>query len=56
VLAEVRLAAQVWLRPGNARCGSNITAFFLDLWENQPGHIRLKGVRTDAGLRLYISG
>jgi len=33
VLAEVRLVAQLWLRPGNASCGNNATAFFLDLWE-----------------------
>jgi len=52
VLAEVRLVAQLWLRPGNASCGSNATAFFLDLWENLPTHIRLRGVRADAGFCL----
>jgi hypothetical protein len=52
VLAEVRLVAQLWLRPGNASCGSNVTAFFLDLWENLPSHIRLRGVRADAGFCL----
>jgi len=52
VLAEVRLVAQLWLRPGNASCGSNSTAFFLDLWENLPRHIRLNGVRADAGFCL----
>jgi hypothetical protein len=36
VLAEVRLVAQLWLRPGNTNCGSNVTAFFLDLWANLP--------------------
>ena len=49
VRAEVRLAAQLWWRPGNARCGSNSTAFFLDLWENLPRHIRRRGVRADSG-------
>jgi len=49
VLAEVRLVAQLWLRPGNASCGNNSTAFFLDLWEHLPRHIRLKGVRADSG-------
>jgi len=52
VLAEVRLVAQLWLRPGNAPCGSNVTAFFLDLWENLPRHLRLRGVRADAGFCL----
>ena len=44
--------AQLWLRPGYASCGSNVTAFFLDLWDNLPGHIRLQGVRADAGFCL----
>jgi len=52
VLAEVRRVAQLWLRPGNASCGSNVTAFFLDLWENLPSHIRLRGVRAAAGFCL----
>jgi len=52
VLAEVRLVAQLWLRPGNASCGSNVTAFFLDLWENLPSHIRRRGVRADSGFCL----
>ena len=52
VIAEVRLVAQLWLRPGNSPCGGNATAFFLDLWENLPRHIRLRGVRADAGFCL----
>lgn len=52
VVAEVRLVAQLWLRPGNTSCGGNVTAFFLDLWENLPSHIRLRGVRADAGFCL----
>ena len=52
VIAEVRLVAQLWLRPGNTSCGGNATAFFLDLWENLPRHIRLRGVRADAGFCL----
>ncbi len=36
VLAEVRLVAQFWWRPGNTHCGSNSTAFFLDLWATCP--------------------
>jgi hypothetical protein len=52
VIAEVRLVAQLWLRPGNASCGSNAEAFFLDLWENLPSHLRLRAVRADAGFCL----
>jgi hypothetical protein len=52
VIAEVRLVAQLWLRPGNTSCGGNVTAFFLDLWGNLPRHIRLRGVRADAGFCL----
>jgi len=52
VLAEVRVVAQLWLRPGNASCGNNAVAFFLDLWENLPRHIRLGGVRADSGFCL----
>jgi hypothetical protein len=49
VLAEVRVVAQFWLRPGNAACSNNVLSFFLELWENLPRHIRLRGVRADAG-------
>jgi len=52
VLAEARLVAQLWLRPGNTSCGGNATAFFLDLWENLPSHLRLRGVRADSGFCL----
>jgi hypothetical protein len=52
VIAEVRLVAQLWLRAGNSHCGSNVLAFFLDLWENLPRHIRLQGVRADSGFCL----
>jgi hypothetical protein len=52
VLAEERLVAQLWLRPSNASCGNNAAAFFLDLWENLPPHIRLRAVRVDSGFCL----
>jgi hypothetical protein len=52
VLAEVRLVAQLWLRPGNTACGNNVNAFFLDLWDHLPRHLRLKGVRADSGFGL----
>ena len=52
VISEVRLVAQLWLRSGNATCGSNTTAFFLDLWHHLPRHVRLRGVRADSGFCL----
>ena len=52
VISEVRLVAQLWLRAGNATCGNNTTAFFLDLWHNLPRHVRLRGVRADSGFCL----
>ncbi len=52
VVAEVRLVAQLWLRPGNATCANNVCAFFLDLWGNLPRHVRLRGVRADSGFCL----
>lgn len=52
VLAEVRLVVQFWLRPGNATCGNNAVAFFLDLWERLPTQVRLRGVRADSGFCL----
>jgi len=49
VLAEARLVVQFWLRSGNTICCSNVVAFFLDLWEQLPRHIRLRAVRADSG-------
>jgi len=52
VLAEVRLVAQFWLRPGNAACSNNVVAFFLDLVEHLPRCVRLRAVRADSGFCL----
>jgi hypothetical protein len=52
IVSEVRLVAQLWLRSGNATCGNNTTAFFLDLWHHLPRHVRLRGVRADSGFCL----
>jgi hypothetical protein len=49
VLAEARLVVQLWLRSGNASCGNNVVAFFMDLWEQRPSHVRLRAVRADSG-------
>ena len=51
-MSEVRLVAQLWLRSGNATCGNHATAFFLDLWDHLPRHVRLRGVRADSGFCL----
>jgi len=49
VLAEARLVVQLWLRAGSTHCGNNVVAFFLDLWEQRPRHVRLRAVRADSG-------
>ena len=49
VWAEARLGGQLWLRAGNASCASNVVAFFLDLWEARPRHLRVRAVRADSG-------
>lgn len=49
VLAEARLVVQLWLRAGHSACGNNVVAFFLDLWDQRPRHIRLRAVRADSG-------
>jgi hypothetical protein len=49
VLAEARLVAQLWLRAGSTNCGNNAAAFFLDLWDHLPRHVRIRVVRADSG-------
>jgi len=49
VLAEPRMVAQLWLRAGGTHCNNNIVAFFLDLWDQLPRHLRLRAVRADSG-------
>ena len=49
VLAEARLVVQLWLRADSTHCGNNAVAFFLDLWEQRPRHVRLRAVRADSG-------
>jgi hypothetical protein len=52
VLAEVRVVAQLWLRAGNAPCGSNAVAFLHQLRAQLPRHVRLRAVRADSGFCL----
>ena len=49
ILSEVRMVASFWLRAGNASCANNAISFVHDLIANLPSHIRLRGVRADAG-------
>lgn len=49
VLAEAKLVAQLWLRPGNAHCANNVLGFTLDLLHNLPRHLRLRLIRADSG-------
>ncbi|HXJ74850.1 MAG TPA: IS1380 family transposase, partial [Candidatus Dormibacteraeota bacterium] len=49
VLAEAKLVAGFWLRPGHTRCDNNVIAFTLDLLAYLPRHLRLRRVRADSG-------
>ena len=49
VLAEVKLVAQFWRRPGNAPCANHLLAFTLDLLGNLPRHLRVRLIRADSG-------
>ena len=49
VLAEAKMVAQLWLRPGNAHCASNVIGFTLDLLHNLPRQLRLRLIRADSG-------
>jgi hypothetical protein len=49
VLAEAKLCAQFWLRPGNTHCANNLIGFVLELLSNLPRHIRLRLIRADSG-------
>jgi Transposase DDE domain group 1 len=52
VLAEAKLVAGFWLRPGHSSCASNVVAFTLDLLDYLPSFIRLRVVRADSGFCL----
>jgi len=49
VIAEAKLVAGFWLRPGNTRCDNNVVSFTLDLLSQLPRHLRLRLVRADSG-------
>jgi hypothetical protein len=49
MLAEAKLVAGFWLRPGNIACDNNVVAFTLDLLARLPQAVRLRLVRADSG-------
>lgn len=49
VLAEVKLVAGFWLRPGNTVCDNNVVAFTLELLSRLPSQVRLRLIRADSG-------
>ena len=51
VLAEAKLCAQFWLRPGDAHCANNVLGFTETLLANLPPNVALRLVRADAGFQ-----
>jgi hypothetical protein len=49
IIAEAKLVAGFWLRPGNTRCDTNIVGFMQELLGRLPQWLSLKLVRADAG-------
>jgi hypothetical protein len=49
VIAEAKLVAGFWLRPGNSRCDNNVAAFMKELLARLPQWLGLKLVRADSG-------
>lgn len=49
MLAEAKLVAGFWLRPGSTRCDSNVIGFTQELLARMPHWIRLSLVRADSG-------
>lgn len=49
VLAEAKLVAGFWLRPGNTRCDTNVVGFMAELLARRPHWLKIKLVRADSG-------
>jgi hypothetical protein len=49
IIAEAKLVAGFWLRPGNSRCDTNATGFMQELLARLPQWLNLKLVRADSG-------
>jgi len=48
-VAEAKLVAGFWLRPGNIVCDNNVVAFTLELLNRLPRQVHLRLVRADSG-------
>lgn len=48
-VAEARLVAGFWLRPGHSRSDSNVVSFTLELLSRLPRQVHLRLVRADSG-------
>lgn len=49
VMAEAKLVAGFWLRPGNTRCDTNVAGFLQELLARLPQWLSLRLVRADSG-------
>jgi hypothetical protein len=49
IVAEAKLVAGFWLRPGNSRCDTNVAGFLQELLARLPQWFRIKLVRADSG-------
>ena len=49
MIAEAKVVAGFWLRPGNTRCDSNVIGFMQELLARMPHWLKIKLVRADAG-------
>ena len=49
ILAEAKVVAGFWLRPGNTRCDTNVVGFLQELLARLPQWLHLKLVRADSG-------
>lgn len=49
IIAEAKVVAGFWLRPGNTRCDTNVKGFMEELLARLPQWLRLKLVRADSG-------
>ena len=49
IIAEAKVVAGFWLRPGNSRCDTNAVAFLQELLARLPAWLRIKLVRADSG-------
>jgi hypothetical protein len=49
IIAEAKVVAGFWLRPGNTRCDSNVVGFMQELLARLPHWLKIKLVRADSG-------